>query len=262
MVPQVLGDLVGVERGVVADDAAVDLQLRHSVPVLLHLGVEEGGRGRGCSGGVAYGHVVDGGVLVREVLAEESGLLAVVVVGDDEDLVGKHVFEAVLPQQRLHDVVQLVARVERVVDLVDEGGQLDSEDEAHEDEGGEDDPELGLVLLVLKHGQLEALVHDLHVLQRLLVHQLVQVAVPESLLQVRLGLQAHQLSVLVEQRGLQLVLEGAHVAGGGLVGESELGVLLFLALQLPLRILDLSSRVLEGILHLFVVVQVGAEQPA
>ena len=155
LVMVVAGNLVGIEGWVVADDSSINLHLGEAVAVGVYFGVEEGGGGRRSSCGIADGHVVDERVLAREVLAEEPWLLAVVVVGHDQNFVGKGLFDPVVSEEGFHDVVETCTGVRRVRQPAGKTGNGGAQDQAEQNEDSENYPLLDFVGFVLNFNSLE-----------------------------------------------------------------------------------------------------------
>eukprot|EP00356_Strombidium_inclinatum_P016126 CAMPEP_0170481082 /NCGR_PEP_ID=MMETSP0208-20121228/1665_1 /TAXON_ID=197538 /ORGANISM="Strombidium inclinatum, Strain S3" /LENGTH=279 /DNA_ID=CAMNT_0010753727 /DNA_START=216 /DNA_END=1054 /DNA_ORIENTATION=+ len=140
--PQFGGYLIRVESGVVADDASVDLHFQQAILVYIQLRVEVRGCSRRSSRSIAHRYVVDRRIFTCEVLAVEARLLAVVVVGNDQDFICQHLRDPVLAEEVLHDLIKLIARVERVGEGVDGVRDGNAQNKTQSQGPGDNDPEL------------------------------------------------------------------------------------------------------------------------
>lgn len=85
----------------------------------------------------------------REVLAEESWLLTVVVVGYNKGIICQCILDVVLPQQICHDLVEASSVVRRVSQHVDPFWDVDSQNQSKQESEGHRNPFLESVSLVL-----------------------------------------------------------------------------------------------------------------
>mmetsp|Transcript_1726 Transcript_1726/g.3056 ORF Transcript_1726/g.3056 Transcript_1726/m.3056 type:complete len:210 (-) Transcript_1726:484-1113(-) len=192
-----------------------------------------------------------------EVLGVEAGLLAVVVVGNDEDFVGEERGEVVLAQVVRHDFLEGHPLVERAVERVVDIGDLDAEDHAEDDSNSEDHPLLRVVELHLDHLVLRQVLGQLEVLLVLraydvVEHQLVHLNLLQGKLQVLLllivdvrdELHAEGLNHLVGSNVL-------HEVGGLLLGQLLSSVIVEReGVGLGLLLLPLLAQTLYRLLEL------------
>lgn len=108
---EVLGHLVSIEGGIVADKATIDLELFQPISIYLFLWVEKGWGSRRSTSGIANRNIVDLGLLLRIELGVEAWLLAVIVISSDEDLVRDEFRHFIGSELLFHDILKTLSVV-------------------------------------------------------------------------------------------------------------------------------------------------------
>jgi len=142
------GHLEGVEGWVVTNSSAINLELSQVVAIDDLMRIEISWSSRRRSSSVTNWCMVNSWILCSHIFTEESWLLRVVFIRDNQELISYHIWEVSGSKVAIHNMIKTFSREFRWTKHKNKFWDSSTDKSTYNHQNDEDDPLLWLVLVV------------------------------------------------------------------------------------------------------------------